>query len=331
MKMSRLISVILLGITLIAACPIYAQRGGGSRGSSSVGSRSSGGSFSRSTSSPSRSSSSTHGRSGVSSSSASVSSTRSSGTLGSSSSSDSFTGSAFSGGLRRSGSASGRGSVGGGTSSSPSRTGSVPTQMRRGQTGAYSRVGVTGREDVVGSNAPRVSADGEATRATNARVGNGRPSGVAPMAGGGIGPRPHHNPYHGNPHYHQIYWDPCPPRPCYWPGFWIYCSGYWYDGHASDNYVVREYVKETYNMQLVAYAISGDYMYALVNDVDGHTYLQIYDKSDKLLAEQQVSRKYTKMEVDAQNGGCWIMKKRGKDALLFLYADGQLLIYEANK
>jgi len=90
-------------------------------------------------------------------------------------------------------------------------------------------------------------------------------------------------------------------------------------------------MKETYNMELVAYAISGDYMYALINDRDGHTYLQIYDKNDKLLAEQRVSHKYIKMEVDSQNGGCWIMKKRDKDALLFLYLDGQLLIYEADK
>jgi hypothetical protein len=133
---------------------------------------------------------------------------------------------------------------------------------------------------------------------------------------------PHH---HHLVHCHQLYWDPYPPRHLYWPGFWVYCDSYWYDYHVTDIAVVHNYVKDTYNMELVAYAISGDYMYALVNDPDGHTYLQVYDKNDKLLAEQQVSRKYKKMEVDAQNGGCWIMKKRDKDPLLFLYADGQLV------
>jgi hypothetical protein len=56
----------------------------------------------------------------------------------------------------------------------------------------------------------------------------------------------------------------------------------------------------------------------------------VYDKGDKLLAEQQVSRKYIKMELDQQNGGVWILKKRDKDPLMFLYSDGQLLIYEAD-
>ena len=99
----------------------------------------------------------------------------------------------------------------------------------------------------------------------------------------------------------------------------------------TDVVVVREYVKETYSMDLITYAMSGDYMYALVNDPDGHTYLQIYDKNDKLLAEQQVSRKYCKLQIDPENGGCWIMKKRDKDPLLFFYTpEGQLLIYEAD-
>lgn len=148
----------------------------------------------------------------------------------------------------------------------------------------------------------------------------------------------HPAPYFYHPHFHcmvhchPLFWDPFPPRPFYWPGFWLYCDSYWYDYHVSDVVVVREYVKDSYNIDLITYAISGDYMYALVDDPDGHTYIQIYDKNDKLLAEQQVSRKYCKMEVDQQNGGCWIMKKHDKDPLLFFYTpDGQLLIYEADK
>lgn len=140
---------------------------------------------------------------------------------------------------------------------------------------------------------------------------------------------PHH---HCMVHCHQLFWDPFIPRPYYWPGFWVYCDSYWYDYHVSDIIVVRQYAHENYGIDLICYAMSGDYMYALVNDSDGHTYIQIYDKGDKLLAEQQVSRKYCKMEVDPENGGCWIMKKKDKDPLLFFYTeDGKLLIYEADK
>ncbi len=139
---------------------------------------------------------------------------------------------------------------------------------------------------------------------------------------------PHH---HCMVHCHLLYWDPICYHTYYWPGFWHYCGTYWYDYHVTDLDVVRLHVRATYKMDLITYAMNGDYMYALVNDPDGHTYIQIYDQNDKLLAEQKVSRKYCKMEVDAQNGGCWIMKKRDKDPLLFLYADGQLFIYEADK
>lgn len=186
---------------------------------------------------------------------------------------------------------------------------------------------------------------------TGNHVGSGRPHGVAPTPAGGYAHPgnpgghmpPSHRPMHPAPyfmhpchhhmvHCHRLYWDPFPPRPWFWPGFWFYCNNYWYDYHVTDVVVVREYARSTYNVDLITYAISGDYMYALINDPDGHTYLQIYDKNDKLLAEQQVSRKYCKMQVDPENGGCWIMKKRDKDPLLFFYTpEGQLLIYEADK
>ena len=65
-------------------------------------------------------------------------------------------------------------------------------------------------------------------------------------------------------------------------------------------------------------------------DVDGNTYLQVFDQNDKMLAEQKISRKYIKTEIDRENGGCWIFKKRDKDPMLFLYTNGELLIYEAD-
>ena len=130
-------------------------------------------------------------------------------------------------------------------------------------------------------------------------------------------------------HCHPIFWDPLPPRPWYWPGFWLYCNSYWYDYHVTDVVVVRDYVRDTYHVDMVTYGISGDIMYAIVRD-GGETYLQVYDKDDHLLAEQKFNRKYCNMVIDAENGGCWISKKNNKDALLFIWAEGQLLIYEAD-
>ena len=146
-----------------------------------------------------------------------------------------------------------------------------------------------------------------------------------------IHPAPYfHHPWHGYVvHCHPIFWDPIPPRPWYWPGFWMYCHSYWYDYHVTDVVVVHDYVQQTYNVDMVTYGISGDIMYAIVRD-HGDTYLQVYDKEDHLLAEQKINHKYCQMVIDPDNGGCWISKKHNKDALLFIWADGQLLIYEAD-
>jgi hypothetical protein len=140
-----------------------------------------------------------------------------------------------------------------------------------------------------------------------------------------------YHPYHHCMiHMHPIFWHPVPPRPIFWPGFWLYCNSYWYDYHVTDVVVVHKYIHDTYNVDMVSYAISGDLMYAIVNDVDGNTYMQVFDRNDKLLAEQKISSKYIKTEIDRENGGCWIFKKRDKDPMLFMYAEGELLIYEAD-
>ena len=355
MKMSRLVSIALLGVAL-AVTPVYAQRGGGGRSgggsvSSSRGgggyssSRSSGGGFSSSRSSSSHSSSSSRSSSSYSGSRSSnySSPSRSSSSISntpsrSSSSSDAYRGSS------RSSSESGYSRSG---NQMRSRSGSIPEQIRS-RSGQPQRVGERGS---TGNNRGSRNGRGLTTGDRGpSNVGNGRPGGVAPTPEGGYArpghpghmppsSRPMHPaPYFMHPHHHclvhchPLFWDPFPPRPYFWPGFWLYCNSYWYDYHVTDVVVVKEYVRETYGMDMITYAISGDYMYALVNDPDGHTYLQIYDQNDKLLAEQQVSRKYCKMQVDPENGGCWIMKKRDKDPLLFFYtAEGQLLIYEADK
>ena len=147
-----------------------------------------------------------------------------------------------------------------------------------------------------------------------------------------IHPAPYfHHPYlHHTIHMHPIVWHPAPPRPLFWPGFWLYCNSYWYDYHVTDAIVVNRYVKETYNLEMISYVMSDDLMYAIVKDNSGDTYLQVYNKEDKLLAEHEISKKYIKTEIDRENGGCWIFKKKDKDPMLFIYSNGELLIYEAD-
>ena len=113
-------------------------------------------------------------------------------------------------------------------------------------------------------------------------------------------------------HMRPIYWHPMPPRPIFWPGFWLYCNSYWYDYHVTNVEVVHRYVQDTYNVDMISYAISGNYMYAIVRD-NGTSYLQVFDQNDKLLAEHEISSKYIKAEIDRENGGCWIFKKKDKD------------------
>ena len=345
MKTTKAITLVMMALAL-SATPAFAQRGGGSRGG--------GGGHSSSVSS-SRSSGSSHSSS-MSSSRSSSSSSRSS------SPSSSRSSSSISGSSRSSSPSSSRSSVSGSTSRSidggsrPSRAagvgraaenGATRSAVRGGVEARGSHAGVRGREaGTTGGEGTRggVSRDGHPGKAPAGAVSaSGRPSGAPAYARagrpGGVMP-PSHRPIHPAPyfyhpwhhhmvHCHPIFWDPIPPRPWYWPGFWMYCNSYWYDYHVTDVVVVRDYVQQTYHVDMVTYGISGDIMYAIVRD-GGSTYLQVYDKDDHLLAEQKINRKYCNMVIDAENGGCWISKKHEKDPLLFIWADGQLLIYEAD-
>ena len=363
MKTSKIITLAMMALALMAT-PALAQRGGGggSRGggggshSSSVSSSRSGGSSHSSYSGSSRSSSSSSSSRSYSSSSSS--SSRSYNAPSRSSSSNSSNRSYNAPSRSNSGSSSVR------SSAAPSREGARRAPEVRGAReagvtprSAAPRSGVRdggvaprradgpapSRRDVAGGS-PRVgSHSGAPTDAPGGRVSTGRANDVTPYARpgrpGGVMPPSHrpihpapyfHHPYHHHyVHCHPIFWDPLPPRPWYWPGFWLYCNSYWYDYHVTDVVVVRDYVQNKYNVDLVTYGISGDIMYAIVRD-GGDTYLQVYDKDDHLLAEQKINRKYCNMVIDSENGGCWISKKNEKDPLLFIWADGQLLIYEAD-
>lgn len=141
----------------------------------------------------------------------------------------------------------------------------------------------------------------------------------------------HHPIHHCVIHMHPIFWDPFLPPVVYWPGLWGYCVGYWAGRSCTDVVVVREYVKETHHVNMISYVMSGDLMYALIEDEKGDTYMRVFDKNDNMLAQHPVSGKYCTAQIDENNGGCWIMKKGDKDPLLFLYSEGELLIYEADE
>ena len=352
MKTRNLIALAMVGLAL-SFTPALAQRGGGSRGGGG-GSRGGGGGHSSSMSSSRGSySGGSSSRSSYSGSSSRSSSSYSSPSRSSSPSSSSRSSAATA--PSRSSHAStpapaARGSYSGtpaGTrstySGSPARGSYTGSRAGTGspRTAAAPGGGHSSRDMAPGS-APSTSSHGSAVHNTAGNPGHhggagtgyarpGRPGGVMPPSHRPIHPAPYfYHPWHGYVvHCHPIYWDPIAPRPWYWPGFWHYCNSYWYDYHVTDVVVVRQYVQDTYNVDMITYGISGDIMYAIVKD-HGDTYLQVYDKDDHLLAEQKIHRKYCNMVIDSENGGCWISKKHNKDALLFIWADNQLLIYEAD-
>jgi len=362
MKTSKFATLVMMGLAL-SFTPALAQRsGGGNRGGGSHGSsvsRSSGSSGSsrssssfsspsRSSSSSSRSSSSFSSPSRSSSSSSRSSSsfsspsrssspaTRSSSSFSSPSrSSASGSRSSYSGdrtsGTRSAAAAARNSAVRASGSADGFRSSSRNTGTRGSATVRHSGNGNSGRVASAGRSS---SSHGNNVYSTPSSRNSGyaRPGhpGVLPPSHRPIRPAPYfHHPWHGYVvHCRPIYWHPVPPRPWYWPGFWHYCHSYWYDYHVTDVVVVRQYVQETYKVDMVTYGISGDIMYAIVRD-GGNTYLQVYDKDDHLLAEQEINKRYCNMVIDADNGGAWISKKNNKDALLFIWADGQLLIYEA--
>ncbi len=362
MKTSKFATLVMMGLAL-SFTPALAQRNGGgnrgggshsssvSRSSGSSGSSRSSSSFSspsRSSSSSSRSSSSFSSPSRSSSSSSRSSSsfsspsrssspaTRSSSSFSSPSrSSASGSRSSYSGdrtsGTRSAAAAARNSAVRASGSADGFRSSSRNTGTRGSATVRHSGNGNSGRVASAGRSS---SSHGNNVYSTPSSRNSGyaRPGhpGVLPPSHRPIRPAPYfHHPWHGYVvHCRPIYWHPVPPRPWYWPGFWHYCHSYWYDYHVTDVVVVRQYVQETYKVDMVTYGISGDIMYAIVRD-GGNTYLQVYDKDDHLLAEQEINKRYCNMVIDADNGGAWISKKNNKDALLFIWADGQLLIYEA--
>lgn len=139
--------------------------------------------------------------------------------------------------------------------------------------------------------------------------------------------RPHHYFYH--PVYHRhiymrpVYWDPWIwTTPVYWYGWWNYC--YTYPTH--DIIVVKQYVKDTYQKDIIAYVVYNEYIYSIVKE-DGDTYLEIFSKDDELVFKHEINKKYNNLVVDNDSDGVWCLKKNDKDPLFIGHDDG-FYIYE---
>ena len=351
MKATKWMTLVLLGVTL-SVTPTFAQRGhssgssrggfsGGNRSSSSMGS-SRGGGFSgassrstssmgssRSMSSPSRSTT-TYSPS----SSRSISTTRATHSSASTPSRQMSTGTSSVG---RSTSTPSRESFSRTKSDSRVATPRSQSSAEMGSPRGSSKMGAPkdARSLVTSRPVPTTKRPGYAERTPSPQYASpAQPRG--PMPPSHIHPHVHpapffHHPiHHGFIHMHPIYWDPFLPPVIHWGGFWGFCWGYWAGSYCTDVVVVREYVKETQKANLIDFVMTDDLMYALIEDADGETYLRVFDKDDNILAQHPVGRKYVKTTLDPDNGGCWIMKKKDKDPLLFIYSNNELLIYEAD-
>ena len=341
MKTSSFFMVMMLGAALCAT-PAMAQRGGGSRGGGSMGSSrgsssmssSRGGGFSGSSSrgssfsgsSKSSSSSSSRGNSfnSSSSSSRSYSTPSNSRSYNTPSSNRSSSSSSNSRGYNTPNNGQNYGT--------PSREGRPTATTRRPGSNYNSR---DGKESVSWSRSSSSSVRPGSKAGQRVNNHKGGPDVIHYVNHPYHHATHFHHPHHHHIlHMHPIYWDPFPfVHPIYWPGFWFYCNSYWYDYGVRNVTVVREYVKENYNTDLVTYVISDEVMFALTRGDNDKHYLQVFDKKDNMLTEQEVPSTYCEMSIDKDNGGCWLMKSGGEDPLLFFYdtQEGKLLIYEEDR
>jgi hypothetical protein len=129
----------------------------------------------------------------------------------------------------------------------------------------------------------------------------------------------HHRPIHMHYRlYDRNYWIV---HNLYWYGYWNYVHTYPYDE-------VVVYVKNTRPAtEILAIATDENYVYTLYSDeYMDETYFTISDKDDNVLVKTIVHRKYCKLVSDGN--GVWLMKKKDKDPMFFMYQDGNLYRYE---
>lgn len=143
------------------------------------------------------------------------------------------------------------------------------------------------------------------------------PHGMHPMP-------PMHHPIHHRPihmHYHLYHRD-------YWFVHNLYWHDYWYYVHTYPYNEVIIYVNNARpGTETLAIVTDDNYVYTLYRDnYMNETYFTISDINDNVLVKTIVHRKYCKLIPD--NNGVWLLKKRDKDPIYFMYQDGNLYRYE---
>lgn len=135
---------------------------------------------------------------------------------------------------------------------------------------------------------------------------------------------PIHHPIHHRPiymHYHlydRNYWIV---HNLYWYGYWNYVHTYPYNE-------VVVYVNNTRpGTETLAIATDENYVYTIyIDKYMEETYFTISDKDDNVLVKTIVHKKYCKLVPE--NNGVWLLKKKDKDPMFFMYQDGNLYRYE---
>lgn len=127
----------------------------------------------------------------------------------------------------------------------------------------------------------------------------------------------HHRPIHMH---HHIYYD--------WRVHNLYWYGYWAYVHTHPYEEVVVYVNNTRpSTTVIALMTDENYIYTIYRDeLLNETYFTISDKDDNVLVKTIVHKKYCKIVVD--ENGVWLLKKKDKDPIYFMYQDGNLYRYE---
>lgn len=138
-------------------------------------------------------------------------------------------------------------------------------------------------------------------------------------------PHYHHPYYHRDIYLHRVYWNPwCPV--IYLDGFWFYTHNYYFM-----DYGVRTTYVYTYNntntVQIIDYVVDDIYTYC-IQKIGCDKYFRVYDKSNRLVAQQKIHWRYNELIYDTISGGVWCKGNRDNFNLFFVMDEsGQLVCY----
>lgn len=138
-------------------------------------------------------------------------------------------------------------------------------------------------------------------------------------------PHYHHPYYHRDVYLHRVYWNPwCPV--IYLDGFWFYTHNYYFM-----DYGVRTTYVYTYNntntVQIIDYVVDDIYTYC-IQKIGFDKYFRVYDKSNRLVAQQKIHWRYNELIYDTISGGVWCKGNRDNFNLFFMMDEsGQLVCY----